>query len=112
MTCPSFGINASAAAIANCRRLLDAIGLGCAHRPHICDHSQHARQSSRLDDTFPPRPAGDSATITGCRKPYAPLPLGELPLLRDAVPPARTGFIFVANHYHVTNLGTLLDVLA
>ncbi|MHC4949039.1 MAG: hypothetical protein ACYTG1_12405 [Planctomycetota bacterium] len=46
------------------------------------------------------------------RRPYAPAPLGAVPEHRDPTPPDPAETVRVINPYHVTNLGTLLDVLA
>ena len=46
------------------------------------------------------------------RKPYAPDPLGKPTALRLPPPPDPAAAVWVANYFHVTNLGTLLDMLA
>jgi hypothetical protein len=43
---------------------------------------------------------------------YAVDPIGTMPARRGPEPAELPPRIHVLNHYHVTNLGTLLDVLA
>lgn len=46
------------------------------------------------------------------RKAYAPAPIGKPSPPRDAAPVERAGEIPLINFFRITNMGTLLDVLA
>ena len=46
------------------------------------------------------------------RKAYAPDPLGKVAPSPEIPPPPPLRIISIDNFYHITNLGTLLDVLA
>ncbi|MHC4413847.1 MAG: hypothetical protein ACYS0G_01045 [Planctomycetota bacterium] len=46
------------------------------------------------------------------RKSYAPAPIGQPTVFPDATPPDPSEVVRVVNPFHVTNLGTLLDILA
>jgi hypothetical protein len=50
-------------------------------------------------------------TLAQSRRPYAPPALGEIEPRRDPLPPPPIEQV-LASRLHVTNLGTLLDVLA
>ena len=64
-------------------------------------------QIERFEPTFEIVPPGAAE-----RKPYAPDPLGKPTTLRLPPPPDPTAAVWVTNYFHVTNLGTLLDMLA
>jgi len=61
----------------------------------------------RFEPTFEIVPPGAAE-----RKPYAPDPLGKPTVLRLLPPPDPAAAVWVTNYFHVTNLGTLLDMLA
>ena len=63
----------------------------------------------RLAHDVPPDP---KASPPSDRKSYAPDPLGKPTEFRDVTPPDPAEIVRVVNYFHVTNLGTLLDVLA
>ncbi len=46
------------------------------------------------------------------RKAYAPDPPGKTPEHRDVTPPDPAELVRVLNYFHITNVATLLDVLA
>ena len=46
------------------------------------------------------------------RKAYAPDPPGKTPEHRDVTPPDPAELVRVLNYFHITNIATLLDVLA
>ena len=61
----------------------------------------------RFEPTFEIVPPGAAE-----RKPYAPDPLGKPTALRLLPPPDPAAAVWAINYFHVTNLGTLLDMLA
>jgi hypothetical protein len=62
----------------------------------------------RVEDVEPdPRACPPTA-----RKAYAPDPVGKPTVRRDTTPPDPSEEVRVLNWFHITNLGTLLDVLA
>ena len=71
-----------------------------------------AEPTAAADDNGLPSAGGDSYAVRSAgRKGYAPDPLGKAPPpSEDASPAPRPRPL--ANHFHVTNVGTLLDVLA
>jgi len=57
-------------------------------------------------------PCGPPASPPPTRKAYAPDPLGKVRESAAIPPPPPPRVISIDNYYHITNLGTLLDVLA
>ena len=45
-------------------------------------------------------------------KAYAPDPIGKPPVLRESLPPDAPPPVSVLHHEHITNIGSMLDVLA
>jgi hypothetical protein len=66
------------------------------------------RPPRRVEDV-PPDP---KASPPAERKAYAPDPLGKPPEIENPTPPDPAEAVRVVNWLHITNMGTLLDVLA
>jgi len=96
-----------------CRREIDRLRAGrevLATReldPAVQQRAGGSVSASRVDG-----PSGTLADPPTERKLYAVDPLAVMPDPRHPDPVERPPRIRVLNHYHVTNLGTLLDVLA
>jgi len=57
-------------------------------------------------------PCGPPSSMPPTRKTYGPDPLGKVKEAAAIPPPPPPRVISIDNYYHITNLGTLLDVLA
>ena len=96
---------------------------GCDDRQCRIRLNAARREIDRLRRGFdhvgpPPPPGRFEPTIeivppgAAERRPYAPDPLGKPTVLRLLPPPGPAAAVWVTNYFHVTNLGTLLDMLA
>lgn len=96
-------VNALKREIDRLRRGIDCVEIGDARlrsRPVDCEMGLEAR--------LPDMPTSPPAA----RKAYAPDPLGKPAPAPEMPPPPPLRIISLDNHYHITNLGTLLDLLA
>jgi hypothetical protein len=85
------------------RRGFDCVDL---YRPRRRSRALEGLEGTR--DRCPELPPSGSAA----RKAYAPAPLGKPSPGPELPPPPPLRIIFLDNFYHITNLGTLLDLLA
>jgi hypothetical protein len=67
-----------------------------------------AERGAGVEDRIPDGPSSPPAA----RKAYAPDPLGKPAPAPEVPPPPPLRIISLDNFYHITNLGTLLDLLA
>jgi hypothetical protein len=88
--------------ISRLRRGLDGFERRCIEPP------REVVRTEMTDRLPPPSP---TAARSEARKPYAPDPLGK-PLAIVEPPPAEPGVSGIENYLRITNLGTLIDVLA
>ena len=88
------------------RREIDRLRRGVI-QPAQADSFQPSLRSMGVDT--PPDPLASPPTG---RMSYAPDPLGKPSDFRDVTPPDPAEIVRAMNYFHVTNLGTLLDVLA
>jgi hypothetical protein len=56
-------------------------------------------------------PVAKPSPVAPAHRPYAPVPIGRI-IARVEIPVPPPAVVPIENWYHVTNLGTLLDVLA
>ena len=96
-------VNALQREIDRLRRGVDCVDL-CAGRLR----PPPAECASGVEDRIPGGPTSPPAV----RKAYAPDPLGKPAPAAKMPPPPPLRIIFLDNFYHITNLGTLLDLLA